>query len=94
MTKNKENPQPRLNNAQKQSFNEYWKNLYDDEEEIGENIRVECDPPTKQTIKHTVDHLPMRKAPGPDGMTAELLKYGGKVTWEMTVRLVQLVWKS
>ena len=29
----------------------------------------------------------MRKAPGPDGMTAELLKHGGMVTLEMTVRL-------
>ena len=45
-------------------------------------------------IKEIYDHLPMRKAPGPDEMTAELLKYGGKVTWKMTCRLVQLIWKT
>ena len=36
----------------------------------------------------------MRKAPGPDRMTAELLKYGGKTAWEMTVRLVSLIWRQ
>ena len=45
-------------------------------------------------IKEIYDHLPMRKAPGPDEMTAEILKYGGKVTWKMTCRLVQLIWKT
>jgi len=36
----------------------------------------------------------MRKAPGPDGMTAELLKHGGIAGLEMTVRLVQLIWEQ
>ena len=36
----------------------------------------------------------MKKAPGPDKMTAELLKYGGKVALEMTVNLVSLIWRK
>ena len=36
----------------------------------------------------------MRKAPGPDQLIAELLKYGGKVTLEMTVKLVTLMWNK
>ena len=94
ITRHKENPQPTLNNTEKQRFNEYWETLYADTDEIGPNERTDIEPPDKTTIKKVVDHLPMRKAPGPDGMTAELLKYGGNVTWEMTVRLVQLIWRQ
>ena len=54
--------------------------------------KVESPPPAKKEIKYIVDHLPMRKAPGPDLLTAELLKYGGKVTLDMTVKLVTLMW--
>ena len=78
MTKHRENPQPKLNITEKQNFNEYWRNLYDDTDKIGQNRRVESEPPAKQNIKYIIDHLPMKKAPGPDKMTAELLKYGGK----------------
>ena len=36
----------------------------------------------------------MKKAPGPDEMTAELLKYGGQVTLEMTAKLIKLLWSQ
>ena len=49
--------------------------------------------PAKEGITWTVQHLPMRKAPGPDRMTAELLKYRGQVTWSMTVKLITLDWQ-
>ena len=65
-----------------------------DEDEIGENHRVDAEAPSKKEIKDIVDHLPQRKAPGPDRMTAELLKYGARTTWEMTVKLVTLIWKQ
>lgn len=39
MTRHRENPQPTLNMTEKNEFNEYWKTLYDDTDEIGENNR-------------------------------------------------------
>jgi hypothetical protein len=34
------------------------------------------------------------KAAGPDGMTAELLKHGGEPAAQMTVRLIQTIWRT
>ena len=87
-TRSTENPQPELNDTQKKEWNRYWSTLYDDDDEIGENQRIIVEPPDKEAIKYIVDHLPMRKAPGPDRLTAELLKYGTRTTWTMTVKLV------
>ena len=36
MTRHRENPQPTLNMTEKKQFNEYWRTLYDDSEEISE----------------------------------------------------------
>ena len=36
----------------------------------------------------------MRKAPGPDLLIAELLKYGGKTTLDMTAKLLTLIWSK
>ena len=63
-------------------------------ENLDEIQRAESLPPAKKEIKYIVDHLPMRKAPRPDYLTAELLKYGGRVTLEMTVKLMTLMWNK
>jgi hypothetical protein len=34
------------------------------------------------------------KAPGPDGITADLIKNGGKPALEITIRLVQHLWRA
>ena len=94
MTIYRENPKPTLKMTEKQHFNEYWRTLYDDEENLDEISRAESLPPAKKEIKYIVDHLPMKKAPGPDYLPAELLKYGGRVTLEMTVKLVTLMWNK
>ena len=94
ITRHKENTQPTLNMSEKQAFNEYWRTLYDDEDKLDEVQRVESLVPEKKEIKHAVDHLPMKKAPGPDRLTGELLKYGGKVTLDMTVRMVTQLWRK
>ena len=36
----------------------------------------------------------MKKAPGVDKMTAELLKYGGTIELEMKVNLVSPIWRK
>ena len=41
-----------------------------------------------------IRELPNKKAPGPDGIAAELLKQGGKAAIEMTVALVQHIWTT
>ena len=90
-TRHRENPQHHLTMTKKKDFNDYWSNLYHDDDEIGYNPKVIADPPGRDKIKYVVDHLPMRKAPGPDQLTAELLKYGEGVTFKMTTTLVELI---
>lgn len=41
-----------------------------------------------------IRELPNKKAPGPDGIAAELIKQGGKAAIEMTVALVQHIWTT
>jgi len=38
--------------------------------------------------------MPKRKAPGPDGLTAELITAGGLPAKEMTNRLIKEIWKT
>ena len=38
--------------------------------------------------------MPDRKAPGPDGITAELIKKGGHPAEEMTTQLIQHIWET
>ena len=38
--------------------------------------------------------LANKKAPGPDNISAELLKKGGKTAEEMTIALVQHIWMT
>ena len=46
-TRHRENPQPTLNNTEKQQFNEYWSQLYEDTDEIAPNERSEANHRTK-----------------------------------------------
>ena len=47
-TRHRENPRPTLNNTEKQQFNEYWTQLYEDTDEIVPNDKTESEPPTKK----------------------------------------------
>ena len=38
--------------------------------------------------------MPKKKAPGPDGITAELITEGGQPAKEMTDRLIKNMWET
>ena len=38
--------------------------------------------------------MPNKKAPGPDGITAELIRQGGQITEQMTIKLIEHIWET
>ena len=38
--------------------------------------------------------MPRKKAPGPDGISSELIQAGQLTTQEMTIRLIQKIWET
>ena len=38
--------------------------------------------------------MPKKKAPGPDGVTAELIQAGGIPAQEMTANIIQKIWET
>ena len=51
----------------------------DDIPERDEDLLVNKDPPTANKVKSAIDHMNSGKAPGADGVSAEILKAGGDV---------------
>ena len=73
----------------------FWKGLYQqhDNPELY-HPETNGEPPTREEIEAVIRALPNKKAPGPDGIAAELLKKGSTMAVEMTVALVQHVWET
>jgi hypothetical protein len=70
-------------------FQQYWSKLYE-----GPPIQRTCQLNTKISkteIKALIKALPNKKAPGPDTITAEMLKYGGNAVVKMMKRLLNAV---
>ena len=89
--------QANLTNAETWKFIDFWKGLYQEyeEPELWHDEQIELGSvPTKEEIEATIRELPNKKAPGPDGIAAELLKQGGEPAVEMTVALVQHIWTT
>ena len=76
-------------------FLSFWQGLYQQHDLPALSHQVtEGETPTKEEIVKVLHSLPNKKAPGPDGIAAELLKKGGSTTIEMTTALVQHIWTT
>ena len=66
-----------LTNAEARNFINYWQGLYQREDppelEHEEGIPISA-LPTREEIELTIRQLPNKKAPGPDGIAAEMIK--------------------
>ena len=86
-----------LTNAEARKFINYWQGLFQeyDKPELWHDEQTQIKSvPTRDEIEMAIRELPNKKAPGPDGIAAELLKQGGKAAIEMTVSLVQHIWTT
>ena len=76
-------------------FLSFWQGLYQQHDLPALSHQVtEGETPTKEEIVKVLHSLPNKKAPGPDGIAAELLKKGGSTTIEMTTALVKHIWTT
>jgi hypothetical protein len=67
-------------------FQKYWSGLYDGpplERTQGISLHL-----TSQEVKMLIKSLPNKKAPGPDTITAEMLKYGGPAITKMMKKML------
>jgi hypothetical protein len=67
-------------------FQRFWSNLYEGPP-LDRNHELQLQLSTAE-IKALIKSLPNRKAPGPDTITAEMLKYGGKPITKMMKRML------
>ena len=64
-----------------QRWKEYCEQLYDGQEESTDFVVQEKEPPPlKEEIRRAILKSALRKAPGPDDIALELLRFGGEVT--------------
>ncbi|CAG9330083.1 unnamed protein product [Blepharisma stoltei] len=71
----------------------WWKLQYDDREwDWGK----EGDPkiPTRPEVENAIGSLSNRKAVGPDGVSSELIKYGGEAATEMYWGIIMEIWQK
>ena len=61
--------------------------------EIDEYLLVNMDPPTANEVKSAIDNINSAKAPGADGVSAEMLKAGGNVITE-TLTMFKEMWEE
>ena len=61
--------------------------------EIDEDLLVNMDPPTANEVKAAIDNMKSGKAPGTDGVSAEMLKAGGDVITEI-LEIFKEIWEE
>ena len=67
----------------------------DKEEEYGTDRSLEMmDVPTKEEMKAAVEKLKNNKAPGPDGITTEILEEGYKYMENRIYELIVQIWNK
>ncbi|KAI5729125.1 hypothetical protein M8J77_025799 [Diaphorina citri] len=85
-------------------WQEYFKELFqnnsqeevreEDEENVNEDNRINCDPPTKSEICKAVKELKNGKSPGVDHIPAEVLKSNPDTTAEILHGLFKKIWET
>lgn len=78
-----------------QRWKEYCEGLYEGvDESIDINVQEKEPPPLKEEIRRALLKSAMRKAPGPDAVTAELLRFGGEMTLTRLHEICAEVWDT
>ena len=75
----------KLTGPETRDFIQFWQNIYQNTQPP--DLQRHDVSPTKldeTRIQKALKNMPDKKAPGPDGVTAELLKKGGTAALEMT----------
>ena len=62
--------------------------------ERDEDLLVNMDPPTANEVKSAIDNMKSGKAPGADGVSAEMLKAGGDVITETLTEIFKEIWEE
>ena len=62
--------------------------------ERDEYLPVNMDPPTANEVKAAIDNMKSGKAPGADGVGAEMLKAGGDVITETLSEMFKEIWEE
>ena len=62
--------------------------------ESDEDLLVNMDPPTANEVKSAIDSMKSGKAPGADGVSAEMLKAGGDVITETLIEIFKEIWEE
>ena len=78
-----------------QRWKEYCEQLYDGQEESTDFVVQEKEPPPlKEEIRRAILKSALCKAPGPDDIALELLRFGGEVTLNKLHEICEEVWEN
>jgi hypothetical protein len=69
-------------------------NIIEAEQPIYYTVNNYIEEPTLEEVQKVIKCLKNCKAPGSDGISAELLKTGGVKLWERIYNLMLLIWKE
>ena len=62
--------------------------------ERDDDLLVNMDPPTANEVKSAIDNMKSGKAPGADGVSAEMLKAGGDIITETLTEIFKEIWEE